>query len=142
MQKPTKTDKVSVGSTVRATAGKREITYMIVGSEEANPAAGKVSNESPLGKAFLGKKVGEHVEVKAPAGNVVYTVVEIKCPPSVGTVKVAPRFSRRFPFRGTLPREQSNLLARPAAALLPAEKVFSPDRAEPSKLFRQVPLDE
>ena len=74
----TKFGRLIVGSTVRATAGKREITYMIVGSEEANPAAGKVSNESPLGKAFLGKKVGEHVEVKAPAGNVVYTVVEIK----------------------------------------------------------------
>ena len=78
MVRPTKTDKVSVGSTVRATAGKREIVYTIVGSEEANPAAGKVSNESPLGKAFLGKKVGEHVEVKAPAGSTVYTVVEIQ----------------------------------------------------------------
>ena len=78
MVRPTKTDKVSVGSTVRATSGKREIVYTIVGSEEANPAAGKVSNESPLGKAFLGKKVGEHVEVKAPAGSTVYTVVEIQ----------------------------------------------------------------
>lgn len=78
MQKPTKTDKVSVGSTVRAMIGEREIAYTIVGSEEANPAAGKVSNESPLGKAFLGKKVGETVEVKAPAGSVIYTVVEIK----------------------------------------------------------------
>ena len=78
MVRPTKHDRVSVGSSVRATTGKREVVYTIVGSEEADPATGKVSNESPLGKAFLGKKVGETVEVKAPAGSVIYTVVEIK----------------------------------------------------------------
>ncbi len=78
MQKPTNTDHVVVGSTVRATGDNREVVYTIVGSEEANPAAGKISNESPLGKAFLGKKVGDKVEVKAPAGSVIYTVVEIK----------------------------------------------------------------
>lgn len=78
MVRPASTDRVVVGSTVRAAVGARETTYTIVGSEEADPAAGKVSNESPLGKAFLGKKVGEKVEVKAPAGSVVYTVVEIR----------------------------------------------------------------
>lgn len=78
MQKPVNTDRVVVGSTVRASISSRETVYMIVGSEEANPAAGKVSNESPLGKAFLGKKVGDKVEVKAPAGSMIYTVVEIK----------------------------------------------------------------
>lgn len=78
MHKPMRTDRVVVGSTVRALAGKSEVRYTVVGSEEADPAAGKVSNESPLGKAFLGKKVGETAEVKAPSGNVVYTVVEIE----------------------------------------------------------------
>lgn len=78
MRKPTKMDTVAVGSTVLATAGKREMAYTIVGSQEADPAAGKVSNESPLGKAFLGKKVGDTVEVKAPSGSITYTVVEIK----------------------------------------------------------------
>ncbi|MEK7541963.1 MAG: transcription elongation factor GreA [Patescibacteria group bacterium] len=78
MEKPTRTDCVAVGSTVRVTINGKEAIYTIVGSEEANPAAGKVSNESPLGKAFLGKKVGETAEVKAPAGVMMYTVVEIK----------------------------------------------------------------
>lgn len=78
MVRPATTDRVVVGSTVRATASGREIAYTIVGSEEANPAGGKISNESPLGKAFLGKKVGDKVEVKAPAGTTVYTVAEIK----------------------------------------------------------------
>lgn len=78
MVRPASTDRVVVGSTVRAAIGAREMTYTIVGSEEANPAAGKVSNESPLGKAFLGKKVGEKVEVRAPAGSMAYTVVEIR----------------------------------------------------------------
>lgn len=88
MQKPVKMDTVAVGSTVLAVADKsaagkpatgiREVAYTIVGSEEADPAAGKVSNESPLGKAFLGKKVGDKVEVRAPSGSITYTVVEIK----------------------------------------------------------------
>lgn len=78
MVRPTKTDRVAVGSTVHVAMGKRDMTYTIVGSEESDPAAGKISNESPLGKAFLGKKVGDTAEVKAPAGTMVYTVVEIK----------------------------------------------------------------
>lgn len=78
MVRPVSTDRVVVGSTVRAAVNGREAVYTIVGSEEADPAAGKVSNESPLGKAFLGKKVGDTVEVKAPAGSMVYTVVEIR----------------------------------------------------------------
>jgi len=78
MEKPTRTDKVGVGSTVRVKMDGEELIYMIVGSEEADPAAGKISNESPLGKAFLGRKQGEKVEVRTPAGAVVYTIVEIR----------------------------------------------------------------
>lgn len=78
MAKPTRTDTVGIGSTVRVKADGREETYMIVGSEEADPAAGKISNESPLGKAFLGKKVGEKMEVRTPAGAAVCTIIEIR----------------------------------------------------------------
>ena len=72
------TDKVRIGSTVRVRSDRGEGSYMIVGSEEASPLDGKISNESPLGKSFLGKKVGEAVEVKTPGGVVKYEVLEIK----------------------------------------------------------------
>lgn len=73
-----RTDVVAIGSTVRVSSNLGEETYTIVGSEEANPAEGKISNESPLGKAFLGKKVWDTVEVKTPAGVIEYKVMEIR----------------------------------------------------------------
>lgn len=73
-----RTDQVTVGSTVRVRSDNGEESYTIVGSEEANPAQGKISNESPIGKAFLGKKVGDEVEVKTPAGVVIYKIVDIR----------------------------------------------------------------
>lgn len=73
-----RTDQVTVGSTVRVRSDRGEETYTIVGSEEASPAMGKISNESPMGKAFLGRKVGDEMEVKTPAGVMVYRVVDIK----------------------------------------------------------------
>lgn len=69
---------VSIGGTVTAKIDKREVVYKIVGSNEADPAAGRISNESPLGRAFLGKAIGDDVEVKTPAGVVIYKIVEIK----------------------------------------------------------------
>ena len=51
--------------------------YHFVGSQEADPMEGKISDESPFGKAMLGKKVGEIVEVEAPAGVIQYKIVEI-----------------------------------------------------------------
>lgn len=78
MHKPVKTDSVRVGSTVVVQSSRGEDVYTILGSEEADPGRGKISNESPLGKAFLGKRVGDKVEVHAPAGAVVYTIREIK----------------------------------------------------------------
>jgi len=53
-------------------------TFMIVGSTEADPDEGKISNESPLGAALLGKTVGTTVDVHAPAGIIKYEIVEIK----------------------------------------------------------------
>ena len=52
--------------------------YMIVGSTEADPDASKISNESPVGAALIGKTVGEIVDVHAPAGIIKYKIVEIK----------------------------------------------------------------
>ena len=57
--------------------GERE-TYQVVGSQEADPMNGRISEESPFGKALLGKAVGETVIVEAPAGNIEYKVVEIQ----------------------------------------------------------------
>ena len=55
-----------------------EDTFMIVGSTEADPDEGKISNESPLGAALLGQKVGATVDVHAPAGVIKYQIMEIK----------------------------------------------------------------
>ena len=68
---------VSVGSTVTVLkkGDKTEKTFAIVGSEEADSISGKISNESPLGEALLGKKKGDKVTVHAPKGDVEYTVV-------------------------------------------------------------------
>lgn len=71
------TDHVSIGSTVRVKSDRGEETYKIVGSEEARPIEGKISNESPIGKMLLGSRVGDKVEVKTPGGSYQYEIVEI-----------------------------------------------------------------
>ncbi len=73
-------DVVSVGSKVklRDVAAKETIEYHIVGSAEANPAENKLSNESPVGKAIIGHKKGETVEVSAPRGTLKFKIIEIK----------------------------------------------------------------
>jgi transcription elongation factor GreA len=73
-------DVVSIGSKVklRDVAAKATVEYHIVGSAEANPAQNKLSNESPVGKAIIGKKKGETVEVAAPRGRLKYKILEIK----------------------------------------------------------------
>jgi transcription elongation factor GreA len=68
---------VSVGSTVKVSVNGKEKTYMIVGSNEADPLTGKISNESPIGSALLGAKVGEQVEVETPAGINVYHILTV-----------------------------------------------------------------
>ena len=69
---------VHVGSKVRVQVGGKEYTYTISGATEANPFEGKISNESPVGKALMGLKVGEKGEAILPNGTaVIYTVVEI-----------------------------------------------------------------
>ena len=72
-------DTVGLGShvAVKDAAGKI-VKYTIVGSLEAAPIKGRISNVSPVGRALLGKRVGEDAEVQTPSGVQKYTVVEIK----------------------------------------------------------------
>ncbi|MBU2036799.1 transcription elongation factor GreA [Patescibacteria group bacterium] len=67
-----------IGSVIEVCANGKTQNFTIVGSEEANPAAGKISNESPLGRAFLDHKAGDKVGVETPSGKVAYMIVAIK----------------------------------------------------------------
>jgi len=71
------TDKVTVGCTVELQTGAKKVEYTIVGSVEADPLEGKISDESPIGKALLGKKVGDSVEIKTPSGAASYKITKI-----------------------------------------------------------------
>jgi transcription elongation factor GreA len=73
----TSTDHVQIGSTVTVKGDDGAETFMIVGSAEAKPADGRISNESPVGRALLGRKKGDKVVVKVPAGDFAYTITEI-----------------------------------------------------------------
>lgn len=72
-------DQITVGSTVRVKdlASGDQIAYTIVGSLEADPDQDRISNESPVGRALLGRRVGETVEVVVPAGKIRYSVMKI-----------------------------------------------------------------
>ncbi len=71
------TDHVQIGSTVAVDSPDGAESFMIVGSAEARPAEGRISNESPVGRALLGKKKGDKVVVKVPAGDFTYKIVGI-----------------------------------------------------------------
>ena len=74
------TDVVSIGSTVRLKdiEGKSTVEYHIVGSAEATPEERKLSNESPVGRAIMGRKKGETIEVNVPRGTMKFKILEIK----------------------------------------------------------------
>lgn len=69
---------VNVGCTVTVESKNGKRSFTIVGAAESNPDQGFISNESPLGGAFLGKKKGDVVQVKTPKGTVEYKIVEVK----------------------------------------------------------------
>jgi transcription elongation factor GreA len=69
---------VSVGSRLKVKAGKDTIEYRIVGAAESDPLKGLISNESPLGSAFIGQKKGAKVSVTTPKGTAEYKIVEVK----------------------------------------------------------------
>jgi transcription elongation factor GreA len=77
--KDIKTDKVSVGNTVKINniATEQEEEYRIVGSTESDPIEGKISDDCPLGKTLLGQRVGDSINVETPGGIVKYTVISI-----------------------------------------------------------------
>ena len=74
-----KTDDVSVGNRVTIQEnGEEPETYHLVGSKEADPRKGRISNESPIGRALLGHKVGERVQVETPGGTIYFKIISIE----------------------------------------------------------------
>ena len=71
-------DHVGLGSVVTLMSDAKEVTYTVVGPVEADPVAGKVSNESPIGQALMGKKIGDTVEITTPKATIHYTVQSIQ----------------------------------------------------------------
>ena len=71
-------ENVHIGSTVKLTDKKKKsYTYTIVGFAQADPAAGKISDESPVGKALIGHKKGDNVTIEVPSGTLEFKIVEI-----------------------------------------------------------------
>lgn len=70
--------KIGMGSKITAASDGKTKEFTIVSFNEANPSEGKISNESPLGVAFLGKKKGDKVAVNTPRGTVAYEILNIK----------------------------------------------------------------
>lgn len=68
---------VGIGSKVELKNGSKTVNYHVVGPVEANPIEGKISNESPIGVALMGKKEGEIATVSTPKGDISYTVVKV-----------------------------------------------------------------
>lgn len=70
-------DKISVGSKITVEVEGELTEFIIVGSTEADPLAGKISNESPIGKALLDKKPGDEISIEVPAGKLTYKIKKI-----------------------------------------------------------------
>lgn len=68
---------ITLGSKVELAIAGKTTSYVIVGPVEANPLEGKISNESPLGAALFGKKVGDDATISAPKGDITYTIAQI-----------------------------------------------------------------
>jgi transcription elongation factor GreA len=75
--KPRAGGKVQVGSTVKLKGNGKAKEFQVVGTVEADPLNGKISDESPIGQALLGKKLGESVEIVTPAETATYEITEI-----------------------------------------------------------------
>ena len=69
---------VVLGSTVELEANGKTVVYTVVGPVEADPLEGKVSNESPIGQALMGRAVGDTVTISTPKGELAYTVVALR----------------------------------------------------------------
>jgi len=69
---------VSIGTTVKITDDKTEKTFSFVGDFEANPALNKISGRSPIGKALMGKRVGDEITISVPNGSITYRILSIQ----------------------------------------------------------------
>lgn len=69
---------VQIGSTVAMSCKGKEMRFVLVGTNEVDPASGKISSESPIGKALMGKSKGDAVEIDIPAGTMKCTVVSVE----------------------------------------------------------------
>ncbi len=78
VEKNSSGDKIVFGSKITVVVNGKEKEYEIAGESEANPLAGKISSESPLARALLGRKKGDTAEVNAPAGKIIYQIKDIK----------------------------------------------------------------
>ncbi len=78
IRKSSQKDVVSIGSTIEVQKGIKNFKYTIVGSREAKPEENLISNESPLGQAFLEKKAGDWVQIETPKGKVKYKIMKIE----------------------------------------------------------------
>ena len=78
IKKSSAKDFVSIGSTIEVQKNGKVFKYTITGSKEAKPEVNLISNESPLGRAFLGKKSGEVVEIETPGGKAKYKILKIE----------------------------------------------------------------
>ena len=72
-----KSSKVALGSKVELRTGKKTVAYTVVGPVEADQLEGKISNESPIGEALMGKKVGDTVTITTPKGVITYELISI-----------------------------------------------------------------
>jgi transcription elongation factor GreA len=77
IKKKKETSKVEIGSMVSVGFNNQEQRFQIVGTEEVNPRKGKISYQSPIGKALLNKPVGAIIKIKTPAGKVQYKILKI-----------------------------------------------------------------
>ena len=77
IKKPRGDNKVQLGSNVKLKSDTMSKEFQVVGTVEADPLSGKISDESPIGQALLGKKLGEAVEIKTPSETTTYKIVEI-----------------------------------------------------------------
>lgn len=75
--KSTRKKTIDLGSKVELKTGNKAVSYIIVGPVEANPLEGKISNESPIGMALYGKKVGDSATISTPKGDVTYKVSQV-----------------------------------------------------------------
>lgn len=73
----TSNDTVGIGSTISVLIGEKKDTFTIVGDFEADPINKKISQNSPIGRALMGRKVGDTISFSAPSGSVVYTLLKI-----------------------------------------------------------------